>query len=69
MNRIFKTDESVCRVVGVKEITCDLKNFFIGEHVTLNVDGKKMTRRVYDNKKCGLYVRINNTMVCYYDFN
>ena len=69
MNKMFKASESACESVGVKEITCDLKNFFIGEHVTLNVDGKTMTRRVYDNKDCGAYVRINNTMVCYYDFN
>ena len=69
MNKMFSVNQETCEIAKVKEITCDLKNFYLGERVVLIVDGKQITRRVYDNKESGLFVRINGCMICYYDFN
>ena len=69
MNKMFNASQDACESAGVKQIACDLKNFYVGEKVVLVVDGKQITRRVYDNRDCGLFVRINGCMICYYDFN
>jgi len=68
MNKIFKVDSDVCETVGVKEITCDLHDFYFGEKITLTVDGKQISRKVYDDAG-GLYVSIKGCKVYYEDFN
>lgn len=41
--------------------------FFEGENVTIELDGKHYTRRVRYRSDCGLYIIINNTMYFEYE--
>ena len=64
----FKCNESTCESVGVKSISSNLNNFYLGAMVDLVIDGKATKRRVYDSK-IDLFIVINNCKVFKYDFN
>lgn len=64
------TDE--CLVEAIGEVTCtneQMSNFYVGGYVTINVNGKDVTRKVYDNRDFGLIVRYRGYVIAYSDFN
>ncbi len=69
MNKTYwKCNSDVCDLIGVKEILADLSNFYIGENVSIIVDGKEMTRKVYDDRDCGMSIKVKGYQVSYDDF-
>ena len=65
--RFWNCREDVCQMAGCKTILANLDTFYLGQKVELEVDGKKLERRVYDGPE-GLFVFIKNCKVCYEDF-
>ncbi len=44
-------------------------SFTQGERVTVEIDGKQYTRKVFYKRDCGLYITVNNRMYFEYECN
>ena len=70
MKQLFRVkDDFVLQELG--EIACtseQLKEFVLDGYFTFSKNGQEVTRKVYDNKQCGLCIRYKGMVIFYSDF-